>query len=193
MIKKIRVPEMPSMRPRASRGRQTLISRSEIRMAIVSYTLFLLGRYMLIILDIQMLTLVSGDDWLWVYFKLTWDLFESSRRRVRYLYYFLSCHSKFDFIRPMIFFSEFATNASAHGVGVALYSGNNDALIAHRGTESSSLLGFTNSLLTFHLTVAIQVSPRIALILATDTHHMAEHNFWWYSRLYCQTLDTVVR
>ncbi|KAG6897814.1 hypothetical protein C0992_010618 [Termitomyces sp. T32_za158] len=36
---------------------------------------------------------------------------------------------------PMNFLTEFATNATAHGVGVVLYSGNNDALIAHRGTE----------------------------------------------------------
>ncbi|GLB41836.1 putative peptidase S10 family protein [Lyophyllum shimeji] len=36
---------------------------------------------------------------------------------------------------PMNWFTEFATNASAHGVGVVLYSGNNDALIAHRSTE----------------------------------------------------------
>ncbi|KAJ7117599.1 alpha/beta-hydrolase [Mycena epipterygia] len=36
---------------------------------------------------------------------------------------------------PMNFLSEFATNATAHGVSVILYSGNDDALIAHRGTE----------------------------------------------------------
>ncbi|KAG6821213.1 hypothetical protein H0H93_004034 [Arthromyces matolae] len=36
---------------------------------------------------------------------------------------------------PMNWLTEFATNATAHGVGVVLYSGNNDALIAHRGTE----------------------------------------------------------
>ncbi|KAJ7716754.1 Alpha/Beta hydrolase protein [Mycena metata] len=35
----------------------------------------------------------------------------------------------------MNFLTEFATNATAHGVGVVLYSGNDDALIAHRGTE----------------------------------------------------------
>ncbi|KAF8074955.1 Alpha/Beta hydrolase protein [Lyophyllum atratum] len=37
---------------------------------------------------------------------------------------------------PMNWFTEFATNATARGVGVVLYSGNNDALIAHRSTES---------------------------------------------------------
>ncbi|KAG6908972.1 hypothetical protein DXG01_002580 [Tephrocybe rancida] len=36
---------------------------------------------------------------------------------------------------PMNWFTEFATNASAHGVGVVLYSGNKDALISHRSTE----------------------------------------------------------
>ncbi|KAJ7348435.1 Alpha/Beta hydrolase protein, partial [Mycena albidolilacea] len=37
--------------------------------------------------------------------------------------------------KPMSFFSELASNASTHGVGIVLYSGNNDALAAHRGTE----------------------------------------------------------
>ncbi|KAJ7307024.1 Alpha/Beta hydrolase protein [Mycena albidolilacea] len=36
---------------------------------------------------------------------------------------------------PMNFLSELATNATAHNVSVILYSGNDDALIAHRGTE----------------------------------------------------------
>jgi hypothetical protein len=40
------------------------------------------------------------------------------------------------FGRPINWFTEFATNATARNVGVVLYSGNNDALIAHRGTES---------------------------------------------------------
>ncbi|KAJ6464618.1 Alpha/Beta hydrolase protein [Mycena vitilis] len=35
----------------------------------------------------------------------------------------------------MNFLSEFATNATKHNVSVILYSGNDDALIAHRGTE----------------------------------------------------------
>ncbi|KAJ6620632.1 Alpha/Beta hydrolase protein [Mycena sp. CBHHK59/15] len=36
---------------------------------------------------------------------------------------------------PMNFLSDMATNATAHSIGVVLYSGNDDALIAHRGTE----------------------------------------------------------
>ncbi|KAI0773268.1 Alpha/Beta hydrolase protein [Trametes elegans] len=36
---------------------------------------------------------------------------------------------------PMAFLSELATNASAHGVSVVLYSGNGDSSSAHRGTE----------------------------------------------------------
>ncbi|KAF7314221.1 Carboxypeptidase [Mycena kentingensis (nom. inval.)] len=36
---------------------------------------------------------------------------------------------------PMTFLSEFATNATKHNVSVILFSGNDDALIAHRGTE----------------------------------------------------------
>ncbi|KAJ7812745.1 Alpha/Beta hydrolase protein [Mycena olivaceomarginata] len=38
---------------------------------------------------------------------------------------------------PMNFLSELATNATAHNVSVILYSGNDDALIAHRGTEGA--------------------------------------------------------
>ncbi|KAJ7698953.1 Alpha/Beta hydrolase protein [Mycena rosella] len=36
---------------------------------------------------------------------------------------------------PMNFLSELATNTTAHDISVILFSGNNDALIAHRGTE----------------------------------------------------------
>ncbi|KAJ8469599.1 hypothetical protein ONZ45_g16841 [Pleurotus djamor] len=36
---------------------------------------------------------------------------------------------------PMVFLTDLATNATAHNVSVILYSGNDDALIAHRGTE----------------------------------------------------------
>ena len=38
--------------------------------------------------------------------------------------------------RPMTFLTDLATNATSRGIGVVLYSGNNDALIPHRGTES---------------------------------------------------------
>ncbi|THV05581.1 alpha/beta-hydrolase [Dendrothele bispora CBS 962.96] len=36
---------------------------------------------------------------------------------------------------PMTFLTDLATNATAHNVSVILYSGNDDTLIAHRGTE----------------------------------------------------------
>ncbi|KAF8216863.1 Alpha/Beta hydrolase protein [Mycena galopus ATCC 62051] len=36
---------------------------------------------------------------------------------------------------PMNFLSEFATNMTAHNIAVILYSGNDDSLIQHRGTE----------------------------------------------------------
>ncbi|KAF7378053.1 Carboxypeptidase [Mycena sanguinolenta] len=36
---------------------------------------------------------------------------------------------------PMVFLSELATNASAQNVGIVFYSGNDDSLVAHRGTE----------------------------------------------------------
>ncbi|KAF7368752.1 Carboxypeptidase [Mycena venus] len=36
---------------------------------------------------------------------------------------------------PMVFLSELAANASAHNVEIVFYSGNDDSLVAHRGTE----------------------------------------------------------
>jgi carboxypeptidase D len=38
-------------------------------------------------------------------------------------------------VEPIAFLSDLATNMTAKDVGVVLYSGNNDALIPHRGTE----------------------------------------------------------
>ncbi|KAI0773295.1 alpha/beta-hydrolase [Trametes elegans] len=38
-------------------------------------------------------------------------------------------------VEPMAFFSELAANASAHNIAVMLYLGNDDSLVAHRGTE----------------------------------------------------------
>lgn len=38
--------------------------------------------------------------------------------------------------RPMAFLSELATNASAKNVGIVFYSGNDDALVGHKGTQS---------------------------------------------------------
>jgi len=37
---------------------------------------------------------------------------------------------------PMVFLSELAANASERGVGIVFYSGNDDSLVAHRGTEA---------------------------------------------------------
>jgi carboxypeptidase D len=36
----------------------------------------------------------------------------------------------------MTFMTELATNATSRGVGIVMYSGNNDALIPHLSTES---------------------------------------------------------
>lgn len=42
-------------------------------------------------------------------------------------------------LRPMAFLDELAANMSAHGVSIALYAGNDDSLVAHRGTEGALL------------------------------------------------------
>ncbi|KAJ7769354.1 alpha/beta-hydrolase [Mycena metata] len=41
---------------------------------------------------------------------------------------------------PMVFLTELATNASARGVGIVFYSGNDDSLVAHRGTEIAAVI-----------------------------------------------------
>ncbi|KZP30619.1 alpha beta-hydrolase [Athelia psychrophila] len=38
-------------------------------------------------------------------------------------------------VEPMAFLSELATNATKHNVGVVIYSGNDDSLVSHRGSE----------------------------------------------------------
>ncbi|KAI0372590.1 alpha/beta-hydrolase [Pilatotrama ljubarskyi] len=38
-------------------------------------------------------------------------------------------------VAPMAFLDDLAANASAHNIPIVLYSGNEDALVAHRGTE----------------------------------------------------------
>lgn len=40
-------------------------------------------------------------------------------------------------LEPAVFLSELAANASTRGVGIVIYSGNDDSLVAHRGTEVS--------------------------------------------------------
>ena len=37
----------------------------------------------------------------------------------------------------MVFLDELATNATAHNVSIIVYSGNNDLIISHRGSEGA--------------------------------------------------------
>jgi carboxypeptidase D len=39
--------------------------------------------------------------------------------------------------RPMAFFDQLATNASMHGIGVVIYSGNDDSLVSHWSSEGT--------------------------------------------------------
>lgn len=43
----------------------------------------------------------------------------------------------------MTFLTDLATNASKQNIGVVMYSGNNDGLIAHRGTEITIQVKFS--------------------------------------------------
>jgi carboxypeptidase D len=40
-------------------------------------------------------------------------------------------------VEPMAFLTELATNATKHNVSVVIFSGNDDSLVAHRGSEGS--------------------------------------------------------
>lgn len=41
---------------------------------------------------------------------------------------------------PQDFMNELAANASSLGVGIVFYSGNDDSLLPHRGTESAEFI-----------------------------------------------------
>ena len=41
--------------------------------------------------------------------------------------------------RPMVFLTDLATNATEKGVHVIIYSGNDDSLVAHTGSQGESL------------------------------------------------------
>jgi carboxypeptidase D len=47
-----------------------------------------------------------------------------------------------DLGRPMVFFDQLAANASAHGISVVIYSGNDDAAFSHWSSEGLYTLGF---------------------------------------------------
>jgi hypothetical protein len=44
----------------------------------------------------------------------------------------------------MAFFSELVTDATSRGIKVVIYSGNNDLLVGHFGTEGNILKSFTS-------------------------------------------------
>ncbi|CAL1714145.1 unnamed protein product [Somion occarium] len=50
-----------------------------------------------------------------------------------------SVHGGDPSVEPMVFLDELASNASSHNVGLIFYSGNDDSLVAHRGTEEHDI------------------------------------------------------
>lgn len=42
--------------------------------------------------------------------------------------------------RPMAFLSELAASATANNVSIIFYSGNDDSLVTHRGTEGETVI-----------------------------------------------------
>jgi hypothetical protein len=59
----------------------------------------------------------------------------------------------------MVFLTELATNATKNDVKIVLYSANNDALIAHLGTESKRF----NPLAVLQLTSCLKLRSRTPL------------------------------
>lgn len=48
------------------------------------------------------------------------------------------CWRYWSIYRPMAFLTELATNATKHNLPIVIYSGNDDSLVPHRGTEGQS-------------------------------------------------------
>jgi hypothetical protein len=59
----------------------------------------------------------------------------------------------------MAFLTELATNATKHNIPIVIYSGNDDALVAHRGSEGlcEEIQKLILSDVAFWATVVIQV------------------------------------
>lgn len=70
--------------------------------------------------------------------------------------------------RPMAFLSELASNASAKNVSIVFFSGNDDSLVQHRGTQGELLSFELCARCSWDVSVVIQVEirNRLAWLLA---------------------------
>lgn len=69
----------------------------------------------------------------------------------------------------MDFMTELATNATARGVDIVLYSGNDDSLIAHRSTESSFLYCILHESKT-DLFIFYSCNPSMLIVFYVPSH-----------------------
>src|ERR1700761_7357790 len=75
--------------------------------------------------------------------------------------------------RPMLFFDDLFANASKNGVGIVIYSGNDDMLVAHRGSE-----------------ITIQVCLPSLIYTLTDAR--VEHDLGRYPGILAAAFDALV-
>ena len=75
----------------------------------------------------------------------------------------------------MAFFDDLATNATKHGVKIIIYSGNDDSIVAHRGSESTYFLTYCMLPSVFPLTRSSYAS------------NYTECDIWGYTRLCKET------
>ncbi|RPD60993.1 alpha/beta-hydrolase [Lentinus tigrinus ALCF2SS1-7] len=106
-----------------------------------------------------------------------------------YHYFFAGVPGGYDPSEPMVFLSELAANASDRGIRVVLYSGNDDSLDAHRGTEVviqnttfGGIQGFTRKPSTpwyddhRHLAGIVHQERNWTYILVKDVGHLVPYN-----------------
>lgn len=94
----------------------------------------------------------------------------------------------------MAFLSELATNASRQHVGVVIYSGNDDSLISHFSSEGRYQKLVVSTIRTDKN--ALQSSYRYAsqhYIPSLRAQILVEYDFWRYTRLHEEAVDSLVR
>ena len=88
-------------------------------------------------------------------------------------------------VRPMAFLTDLATNATAHDIGIVIFSGNDDSLVPHFGSQSRS----SRSLSLQLANTRIQLPSKYDVdrtSLTCLTFYYLEHDVWWNPRLHTE-------
>ena len=98
--------------------------------------------------------------------------------------------------RPMAFLTELATNATERGVHVIIYSGNDDSLVSHMGSEGE-LYNHTIVDCAQTLTILSRDTgehPRVQPFGQSFDHPIPlEHDLWRHPRLHASPCNSLVR